>query len=701
MSVTSDTGLGPQESWFQALADTTSTAILAVRRKFLYANPAAERLFGYTAEELRELDVLDLLHPDFRAQVAERVERRLQGEGDPAHHVIKVLNRDGSQHWVDYTASNFHLGGQRAVLVTAHDITARRQAEEALSREKDRAQVTLSSIGDGVIRTDAEGHVDFLNPAAEALTGWTAEEAHGRLVADVYRVVSEVSGEVLPDVVLSCLAGETVQDLPDRRLLVRRGDGRELAVRDTVAPIRAADGELAGAVLVFKDLTQLRDLEREMLHLATHDRLTGLYNRSELERRLTVALEEVRVTGISHVLCHLDLDGFRMVNDLCGHDAGDRLLQELARVLEAKLRPQDTLARLGGDEFGLLLQGGDPRQVRNLAQVLRQSVAEHRSICGEQTVETTASMGLVPITASFGSVADLLGAASGACQLAKERGRNQSHEYRLGDAALAQRHSEMVWVQRLHRALDDGRLVLYCQPIEPLEPGGERLAEIFVRMVGEDGEIIPPACFIEAAERYRIVSTVDRWVVRTALETLGGALRSRAAGELASRTFTINLSGQSLGEETFLEDVVSQIRASGVPPHRICFEITETSAIANLGHAMLFFSVLKDLGCRFILDDFGSGLSSFSYLKNLPVDFLKIDGEFVLGLSREPMHRALVESIQHVANVLELKTIGECVETQSHLDDLAAIGVHYAQGYYLGRPEPLVLGPERSLGEAS
>lgn len=678
------------DRWFRAVAETTSTAILAVRRTFLYVNPAAERLFGYAAEELRELEVLDLIHPDFRADVAERVRRRLASQEDPGHHVIKILRRDGAHRWVEYTASNIELDGQQAVLVTAHDITGRRRAEEDLSQEKDRAQVTLSSIGDGVIRTDAEGRIDFLNPAAEQLTGWSCREAAGRFVTEVYRVLSEVSGETVPDGVLACLGGESLDKLPERKILLRRGDGQEIAVRDTVAPIRARSGDVTGAVLVFKDLTQMRDLEQEMLHLATHDSLTGLFNRSELERRLTVALEEVRVTGVSHVLCHLDLDGFRMVNDLCGHDAGDRLLKDLARNLSASLRPQDTLARLGGDEFGLLLQGGDHQQVRSLAQAMRRSVSEQRFACGDQSVETSACIGIVPISASFGSVADLLGAASGACQLAKERGRNQSHEYRLGDAALAQRHSEMLWVQRLHRALDEDRLLLYSQPIEPLQPGGERLSEIFVRMVGEDGEIISPACFIEAAERYRIVSTVDRWVVATALRILGDALRKRSSGPLVERTYTINLSGQSLGEETFLEDVVAQIRASGIPPRRICFEITETSAIGNLGHAMLFFSVLKDLGCRFILDDFGSGLSSFSYLKNLPVDFLKIDGEFVLGLTREPMHRALIESIQHVANVLGLKTIGECVETQTHLDNLSAIGVDYAQGYFLKRPEPLV-----------
>lgn len=689
----------PFGDWFRVMAETSHTAILVVREVCLFANPAAERLMGLSAQELSKTRILDTIHPEDRVAMARRLGKRLTVGKEPADHQARVLRPSGEERWVEYTATDIELEGQRAVLVTAFDFTERQRALEALHQEEERALVTLASIGDGVIRTDAEGRVDFLNPVAEKLTGWTGAEAEGHRLSEVYRPVDETTGELLAEEVAICLRGEE----PPRNVLKRlvRSDGTTFTIQDCASPIRNRSGEIEGAVLVFKDLSKERGLEREIRVMATRDRLTGLLNREEFERRLGLALEDVRERGGEHVLCYLDLDEFKLVNDVCGHPVGDEMLRQVADLLRHSVRSRDALARLGGDEFGILLQDCERRRARTQIYEIRQALRQFRFPWGDHRFETGASIGMVPVTDQFETLGELLAAADGACYIAKERGRGQVHEYRPGDAAFAERYGEMQWVQRIHRALESDSLMLYSQPIELLANTGEQLSEIFLRMLGPGGEIIAPGEFIQAAERYRLVSSIDRWVVRTALETLARAERSGATGPLVQRTFTINISGQSLGEEGFLEDVVSALRSSGISPQRVCFELTETSAIGNLGHARLFFSVLRDLGCRFILDDFGSGLSSFAYLKNLPVDFLKIDGEFVSNIVVDPVQRAIVESIHRVGSALNIRTIGEGVEDTPTLTLLQEIGVDYVQGYLLGKPRPMEQPREHEEPEES
>ncbi|MDY7091928.1 MAG: EAL domain-containing protein [Acidobacteriota bacterium] len=689
--MTADNSIDPPQhpfgDWFRLMAANTHTAILVVRDTCFFANPAAERLMGLSASELSRVRILDTVHPDDRDALARRLEKRLTEGKTPSDHQLRIVRPSGEERWVEYTATDIEVEGQRAVMVTAFDFTERQRALEALHQEEERALVTLTSIDDGVIRTDADGRVDFLNPVAEELTGWTGAEAEGRLLSEVYRPVDETTGELLAEEVEMCLRGEE----PPHNLLKRlvRSDGAVFTIQDCASPIRSRSGEIQGAVLVFKDLSRERGLEREIRVMATRDRLTGLLNREEFERRLGLALEDARERGGEHVLCYLDLDEFKLVNDVCGHPVGDEMLRQVADILRRSVRARDALARLGGDEFGILLQDCERRRARTQIHEVRQALRQFRFPWGDHRFETGASIGMVPVTAEFETLGELLAAADGACYIAKERGRAQVHEYRPGDAAFAERYGEMQWVQLIHRALEEDCLTLYSQPIELLTGTGELLSEVFLRMVGSNGEIIAPGEFIQAAERYRLVSSIDRWVVRTALETLARAQSSGTTGPLVERTYTINISGQSLGEEGFLEDVVAALRTSGVPPQRVCFELTETSAIGNLGHARLFFSVLRDLGCRFILDDFGSGLSSFAYLKNLPVDFLKIDGEFVSNIVVDPVQRAIVESIHRVGSALNIRTIGEGVEDTPTLTLLQEIGVDYAQGYLLGKPAPM------------
>ncbi len=565
------------------------------------------------------------------------------------------------------------------------------RAQEALFEEKERAQVTLDSIGDGVLRTDINGRIDFLNAAAEDLTGWAEREAFGKPLSEVYRPLDETSRKELPDPVYDCLHQRPLRVYPGRKLIVRR-DGSERAVRDTVAPVHDQAGLLTGAVLVLRDVSELRGLERQMDHLASHDRLTGLLNRHQFEDRLQLALSSARDEGRRHVVCYLDLDEFKAINDAGGHDVGDKMLQQIADLLRQRLREGDILARLGDDEFGVLLEDCSSGQARILAEAMRRDISSLRFTWEERVFTCTASIGLVAVAGEQSSVTEVLRAVDSACFVAKDRGGDRLHNYQPEDSALAARHGELQWLHRIPQAIEEGRLCLYAQPIQPIRGTDGRkfpfqLSEVFVRLIDQDGELVAPGAFIPAAEKYRLVSRIDRWVVHTAL----GWLADHREGKGLEQALAINISGQSLSEENFLEDITDALKKSGVDPTRVCFEITETAAISNLARASLFFSVLRDLGCRFALDDFGTGVSSFAYLRNLPVDFIKIDGEFVRTLTHDPskLHRTLVESIRRIGEVLGIHTIAEYVENEAIYHILEEIGIDFAQGYWVGRPAPL------------
>ncbi|MCH9650877.1 MAG: EAL domain-containing protein [Deltaproteobacteria bacterium] len=678
------------EGWFRALAEMSTISILVLKDTFLYANPAAEALLGYSEEELRQLSPPDVVPPDFREKLGQRLKARLRGELVPTHYEMKVLCKNGLTRWVDYSASVIEHQGSKVVLACAFDITDRLLAQDALAREKELAQVTLAAIGDGVIRTDHRGRVDFLNPAASSILGWSRHEAIGLPVADIYPAIDESSRRRLPDEVAICLRQKKLISYPKTKLLTRRGDGAEFSVRDSVAPVRDRDGKVIGTVLVFRDVTQLRGMEKEMKFLESHDPLTGLVNRREFERRLQDGLEATREQGRHHALCFLDLDEFQLVNHSFGHTAGDEMLVAVADLLKSRVRKSDTVARLGSDEFGVLFQDCFPGLARSLCRSLLEGLKERQFSWGDRSFRCTASIGLVPVTAQMGAADDLLSIAHGACYLARGEGRNCIHEYSPGDTALAERHEEMQWIQRIHKAFKEDRFVLVSQTFEPSSPEAEPISEIFLRMVREDGELIRPAVFIQAAERYHLISTIDRWVVRTAMGLIQLEHEASVQRGDRKRTYTINLSGQSLSEEGFVQDVVGVLESSLVDPKTICFEITETATIANLQHATRFFSELRWQGYRFVLDDFGSGMSSLAYLKNLPVDFLKIDGQFVRNIAREPIQRAMVESIHRISRVLGIRTIGECVESKAALEVLREIGIDYAQGFWLSEPEPMV-----------
>jgi diguanylate cyclase (GGDEF)-like protein/PAS domain S-box-containing protein len=571
-------------------------------------------------------------------------------------------------------------------LLRTHKLLAQRQVfANALQLEKERAQITLQSIGDGVITTDVEGAIAYMNPAAEAMTHWKAEHATGLPLAALFNLLddnAQTEGLTLIEHILSGRLGGG----SEHSKLIQRLDGSTVSVTLVGAPIRHA-GKVSGAVLVLHDMTQERQYIANLSWQATHDALTGLANRREFEYRLEQALHNLARQAGRHALMFLDLDQFKLVNDTCGHAAGDELLRHICALLQSGLRENDTLARLGGDEFGILLENCSPEAAEKIAEGLRQTVQNLHFVWKGRPFVTTVSIGLVHIAQNPTTLEASLRAADMACYMAKEKGRNRVQVYHADDSELSLRFGEMAWVQRLHMALEENRFCLYAQEIAALGPGdhGGGHIEILLRLHDEAGRMILPDSFIPAAERYGLMTSLDRWVVENVFKIIRQCLNDSRQGPMAM--CAINLSGTTIGDQAFLDFLRKQFAAYSIPPEMICFEITETSAISNLGSAIRFINELKSLGCYFSLDDFCAGMSSFAYLKHLPVDFLKIDGSFVKDMLDDPINRAMVEVINHIGHVMGKRTIAEFVETAQIEQALLEIGVDYAQGYVIERPQ--------------
>jgi len=650
-----------------------------------------KRMMGYDDVDLARNapDWRRIVHVDDYARLQSRLRDHLAGRTEIFENTHRMRRKDGEWRWVTCRAKALldDHGRLRRLVGVETDITEQKIYEEALFREKESAQITLQSIGDGVVTTDHLGTVEYINPVAEELTGWNVDDAGGRHVDDIFRGFHEETCEPLENPVMSSIKRNRAVKSVRPSLLIRR-DGNELYIESTASPIRNDRGDVTGGVLVFHDVSESRELNRRLSYHASHDLLTGLVNRREFESRLERSLKSAKARETSYALLYLDLDQFKIINDSCGHGAGDMLLTQLGALLKAKIRWRDTLARLGGDEFGLLLEACSTEEAIRTAEMLREAVKDYKFSWDDRTFRLSVSVGVVPITGDDDNVATLITAGDSACQAAKEAGRNRIHTFKQNDIDLMRRRREMQWAARINNALEDDRFELYRMTIQPLqaEENGSHY-EILLRMRDEQGALVSPDLFIAAAERYGLISNIDRWVVEHAFRWLVSEADERERLALCS----INLSGASLADNEFLPFVIRQFQRSGLDASKICFEITETAAIASFAQASRFINALKELGCKFALDDFGTGLSSFGYLKHFPVDYLKIDGSFVKEILHDPIDREMVRSINEIGHLTGKKVIAEWAENQEIITMLRGMGVDYAQGYGIAEPKRVAM----------
>jgi diguanylate cyclase (GGDEF)-like protein/PAS domain S-box-containing protein len=714
----------------------TYTAALDVPGWLLYVSPQLMAL-GYAPQAwIAETDaLLKHIHPDDRRR-AKRAFERVRSAGKPVSCEYRLLAGNGDVLWfrdeacvvrdeagnplfvqailIDVSESKRvedelrahrcrleELVVQRTAALNQanellqQDILERRRAEEALFQEKERAQFTLASIGDAVITTDACGRIAYMNPVAIQFTGWSAAEAQGQPLAQVFNIINEISREPAENPVTRCLREGHAIDLANHSILLRQ-DGSELAIADAASPIHDRQGNTTGTVMVFRDVTQERKRAQQLFHQATHDVLTGLANRREFEQRVERVLANARADGADHALCFLDLDRFKVLNDSCGHAAGDELLRQLSAMLLERMRSRDTLARLGGDEFGLLLEHCPLEQAWGIADELLQAVQQFKFVWEGKIHSVGVSIGVAPITSESESLSEVLRAADAACYTAKGKGRNRVHVYQA-DAARAPSGSEMPWVARITRALEEDRFGLFYQTIAELAPYAKERAhyEILVRMLEPDGQVIAPEVFLPAAERYNLMPAIDRWVVRRVISWLAAL---PADSEQRAAIYSINLSSASLADPAMLDYIRELLILNQVPGRMLGFEIAETTAIANLAQVTHFFREIKKLGCRTTLDNFGSAMSFIASLNVLQMDYLKIDGNFVKHIAEDRIAQSLLEAINQVAHEMSARTVAGWTESAAILDILEAIGVDCAQGYAISRPRPLAeLGMELAV----
>jgi diguanylate cyclase (GGDEF)-like protein/PAS domain S-box-containing protein len=686
---------------FGQVGDRVHEIVMIHGESILYANRQFAGLLGLEREAVLGKRLPDLVQPEQGPLVADHLRRRLAGEPVPERFEVDLIGSQGQLSRLEVSIAATQYEGQPALLVTGVEVIPTQAlpmlgAQALLEGGRSRARNALDSLGEALLTTDSAGVIDYANPAAARLLGADIQSLRGQRLEQVVNLIDETDRKLLSDPVEQVLGGAgSAGGLGRRAVLLSRPNGVERSIDLRVAPIRSRENaaeEITGAVLLLQDVTELRGMARQMSYQATHDALTGLINRPEFERRLAEVLDSAHRGEGVHVLCYLDLDRFKSVNDTSGHQAGDAMLREVAKLMRKAVRDSDSVARLGGDEFAMLLPGCPLDKARQIADDLARAVAEFRFVWKDRLHGVGVSVGLLEIARDSGTMAECLAAADSACYVAKKQGGPAGNVavYSARDEVVARQTGEIQWLQTLQTAIRESHFRLFCQPIVAAyggDSGRGPSMEVLVRLADEHGRELAPQEFVRAAERYRLMGLVDRWIVQTTLTALGrGALELPGESSVA-----INISGQTLADTQFLEFVVDCLDRTGVSPAQVCFEIAESAVSANLEQARRFAGVLHGMGCQFALDDFGSNIGSFASLKNLPMDYLKIDGAFIRNLARDSVNQEMVAAMIRLARTLNFKVIAEQVEDAASADAARSMGIDYLQGYAIGRPAPMLL----------
>jgi len=632
----------------------------------LTSNALLNSLLGYNTYDLTSLNIYQLI-PDLQL-----TQHTNQLRHFPAKH------KKGHTSPIEFLVQPADFHDQ-----TIYTLLFRHADTETIypSNNLANGSAILNSMPDGVITTDKKGKINFINHSALSLTGWTEQEAIKKQLSSIFKLINEQTREPEPDLAHKTLVSKQEHISSDNILLRNKAD-KEFNIEYNASLITDAHKVLQGVVISFRDISEKHRMLRQIAWQAHHDPLTGLINRKEMENRLDLSIISAKHNKREHALLYIDLDQFKVVNDTCGHQAGDELLRQISGQLGANLRHRDALGRLGGDEFGILLENCSIEQAQQIAESIKDAVMEYRFIWENKIFQIGASIGVVAINHESSCKSQILSDADAACYAAKDAGRNRVQLYNPDDYQLAMQRREMHWASNINQVIDENRFRLFFQRVQPIGRGQPLYWEVLIRMINENKELILPGAFLPAAERFDLMENIDRWVLSSTLKLLHDLDSNKKTLPFLS----INLSAHSLGDEKFLDFALEQFSRLKIAPAQICFEITETAAIANFTQAREFVRTMGNAGCKFALDDFGSGMSSFSYLKNLPVDYIKIDGSFVRNINRDIVDLAMVESINRISHLMKIETIAEGAESASILNQLADIGVGYAQGNGIQQP---------------
>jgi len=683
--------ISERERSLTGLLSGLNEAVAVHRDGIVFANGRFATLAGRgDISSLIGKSMPQLVHADYAELLTEQLRRALAGDPGLERLEVELVVSSEQTARVELSAVRIDYQGGPALLLTMVEMSPR-PATGTVSATRPHASAweTLDSLGEGIITTDVNGRIDYMNQAAEQIVSVQAVDALGKTITELFTLLDEADRRSLGDPVRQCLSTQSKVTVGRRGLMISSNGAEERSVELTVTPLKGQRGDLTGTVIVVRDVSEVRGIARQMSYQASHDALTGLVNRREFERRLEEALQSAHSNTARHVLCYLDLDRFKTVNDSCGHIAGDSMLREVAALIKETVRDSDTVGRLGGDEFGLLLVGCPLEKARQIADDVVRKTADYRFVWKDKIFNIGVSVGLIEISRESGAPEELMSAADSACYVAKKQG-NHVHVYSARDEAVARQRGEIQWLQKLQAALRENRFTLMTQTIVSMAPDAHGPAlEVLLRLQDDTvPEGISPVEFLRAAERYRLMSDVDRWVVQASLTAL-----SRGSIKLPpNRSMAINLSGQTLGDPQFLEFVVECLDRTGVLADQVCFEVTENSVITNIEHAQRFIGVLHGMGCQFALDDFGRGLSSFGNLKYLALDYLKIDGSFIRNLGSDTVNQAMVAAMIKLARTLNFQVVAEQIEDDGALEAATRMGVDFVQGYHLSRPQPLFKG---------